>query len=634
MTELDSTEPLPAQATLERLQQTQSQSAWLIWASITLALVFWIGAAFGAVAVFGWEQIESAPPEAMIAGGLAALLPGLMVIMAGIFGREQQKSAAANALVLEAAARLTSPAQTTSSEATAFAEQMKQACADIDRAMGHALSAMQAMASEIGDERQRLESVTYASADNARDLSERLATERTALESLARELSEQSSALNSAIPRQAGMMIESAQTASQEVARAESSLHDRLSSLQTTGQALTQTVGTLDQLAAEANQRNETLLFAIARMEEKLEQSSKMVDTASRAGELAAAAASTTGDRLLEAVKTALDGARDASAEIQRNTLQASEAAAAAMAGLKSAGQETAAALQAAGDAGRNEVDFAPRETRRPVAQQSAKPVLSQAPPVAAPPPIAEAPLPVEREIEQEPNSAPELFGGPPAVPEPKSPASSPPPAARVSSPSQTTDDDLFETQADKIASVLTDDGDPFGLYGDKSSQANGKKPEPMQDQRPNGKILDAEFSERPGETNGNTSLSDIIEDMERADHTALPREETAKNLVVRLEQSGIPLADVFRPKDKKKVAQAARKGEKQRRDAISNSAGKQVDRVRKRLRGDGELLMLARHFIAHETTDALNALENTQATQKNASARLATFLLVDTALG
>ncbi|MEL6830633.1 MAG: hypothetical protein AAFO63_10900, partial [Pseudomonadota bacterium] len=146
--------------------------------------------------------------------------------------------------------------------------------------------------------------------------------------------------------------------------------------------------------------------------------------------------------------------------------------------------------------------------------------------------------------------------------------------------------------------------------------------------------ILDAEFSERPGETNGNTSLSDIIEDMERADHTALPREETAKNLVVRLEQSGIPLADVFRPKDKKKVAQAARKGEKQRRDAISNSAGKQVDRVRKRLRGDGELLMLARHFIAHETTDALNALENTQATQKNASARLATFLLVDTALG
>lgn len=81
-------------------------------------------------------------------------------------------------------------------------------------------------------------------------------------------------------------------------------------------------------------------------------------------------------------------------------------------------------------------------------------------------------------------------------------------------------------------------------------------------------------------------------------------------------------------------MAQAARKGEKQRRDAISNSAGKQVDRVRKRLRGDGELLMLARHFIAHETTDALNALENTQATQKNASARLATFLLVDTALG
>ena len=632
MTEVDQTQTLAAQETLERLHQTQSQSAWLIWASFTLALMYWIGAAFGLVATFGWEQIETATPAAWLAGGSAIILPGLMIVMAGFFGREQQKSAAANALVLEAAARLTSPAETTSGEAAVFVDQMKQACADIDRAMGHALSAMQAMASEIGDERQRLESVTYASADNARDLSERLATERTALEALARDLHEQSDVLNSAIPRQASLMVESAQTAAQEVSRAEAALQERLGSLQMTGQNLNQTIGSLDALAGEATQRNETLLFAIARMEEKLEQSRKMVETASRAGELAAAAAGTTGDRLLDAVKTALDGAREASAEIQRNTLQASEAAAAAMAQLKTAGEQTSAALRAAGEAGRREVELTNQKAGQPILESAPPPVMTPAP-VPEPEPVI-APAIAEPAIEEEkPIAASALFGTSAPQSKPESKPVTAPPSQRIASPSQITDEDLFETQADKIASVLTDDGDPFGLYDDKKTDANGKSREPMQDDRPNGKILDAEFSERQSEANGSTSLSDIIEDMERADHTALPREETAKSLVGRLEQSGIPLSDVFRPKDKRKVAQAARKGEKPRRDAISNSAGKQVERVRKRLRGDGELLMLARHFIAHETTDALNALENTQSTQKNASARLATFLLVDTAL-
>ena len=622
MTESDQTENSSANDPLVELKQAQSQSAWLVWGSVIMALVFWIAAAFGAVAIFGWEQIELAPAEAIIATGLAAFLPGLMVIMAGLFGREQQKAAAANALVLDAASRLISPADTTSQEARLFADQMKQACADVDRAMGHALAAMQAMAGEIGDERQRLESVTYASADNARDLSERLAAERTALESLAKDLHEQSDVLNSAIPRQASLMVESAQTAAQEVARAEASLQTRLSSLQTTGHSLNETIISLDTLASEAAQRNETLLFAIARMEEKLEQSRKTVETASRAGELAAAAAGTTGDRLMEAVRAALDGARDASAEIQRNTLQASEAAAAALAELKSAGEQTSAALRAAGDAGRREVELTNKAAGQTVIQASAKPAASR---IEASAPTLGANGHDEAGhglLDPEPQTAASNLPSPTPTP------------ARAASPSQTTDDDLFDAQADKFASVLAED-DPFGLYDDKSRPPNEANPDLVPAPAPtsNGAIVDVEFSEKP-KTNGKTSLSDIIADMEREDHAALPREETAQNLVGRLEQSGIPLADIFRPKDKRKVAQAARKGEKQRRDAINNSAGRQVDRVRKRLRGDGELLMLARHFLAHESADALNALENTQSSQKNASARLATFLLVDTALG
>ena len=137
--------------------------------------------------------------------------------------------------------------------------------------------------------------------------------------------------------------------------------------------------------------------------------------------------------------------------------------------------------------------------------------------------------------------------------------------------------------------------------------------------------------SARPPRTG--ESLSDIIADMERDERSILSREETAEALLGQLQDSGIKLTDIFRPKDKKKIAVAARKGEDQRRSAINAQVGRQVERVRQRLRGNLEMMTLARDFLALEESDALNALENTHASNKNASARLATYLLLDAAV-
>ncbi|MEM9054384.1 MAG: hypothetical protein AAGB16_03580, partial [Pseudomonadota bacterium] len=152
---------------------------------------------------------------------------------------------------------------------------------------------------------------------------------------------------------------------------------------------------------------------------------------------------------------------------------------------------------------------------------------------------------------------------------------------------------------------------------------------------------LEAEFASsspapippRAVTANGNASLSEIIADMEREDTPALSREETAEQLIVHLGDSGIRLGEIFKPKDKKKIALSARKGDTKRRMATRQSAGRQVERVRGRLRGDSELMSLARDFVALEESDALNALENTRESRKNASSRLATYLLVDAAL-
>ncbi|MCR9079753.1 MAG: hypothetical protein NXH78_11715 [Hyphomonadaceae bacterium] len=613
MSEVTETPHLQPAEAVARLEAAQKTSGHLAWGGLTLAFLWWVAAIVGTIALVGPDALAQAQPALIIAGLIAIILPGLMLVLAGMMAREQARSTAANAVVLEAAARLLLPAESMSKDAKVFADEMSKASAEVDRSMGHALSAMKAMSAEIGDERQRLESVTYASADNARDLAERLGNERNGLEQLAKDLREQTDLLNEAIPEQAELMVASAKAAASEVAAAEDALQGRLTSLDQTGRSLAQKITAMDTLAAEAGERNETLLFAIARMEEKLEQSRKTVETAARAGELAAAAAGTTGDRLMESVKVALDGAKDASTQIHKQTFDASESAARALADLKEAGQQAAAAVRAAGMAARAEMDISERRVSN-ASQALFEKTQSMEERVGTPKkkPVAEAA---------------------PAQPPVEAPAEEDDAQKVIQSPSRAVEEDLFEASADRMAkAMLSDDDEDAPAANGKNGSADIVLSSAESDVF-EGEIVDEDEPERVlGPTSGN-SLSEIIADMERDERSTLSREETAETLLGQLTESGIRLNDIFRPKDKKKIAFAARKGDKQRRSAISNHAGRQVERVRQRLRGNLELMTLARDFLALEESDALNALENTHASNKNASPRLATYLLLDAAV-
>ena len=600
---------------IERLQAAQNASGWLAWGGLGLAFLWWVAALVGTVAMLGAETLGQIDPTLTVAGLIAIILPGLMLVLAGMMAREQARATAANALVLEAAARLLLPAETMADEAKTFASEMSTASAEVDRSMGHALSAMKAMSAEIGDERQRLESVTYASADNARELASRLGNERNGLEQLAKDLREQTDLLNEAIPEQARLMVDSAKAAATEVSAAEDALQGRLSTLDQTGRSLAQKISAMDTLAAEAGERNETLLFAIARMEEKLEQSRKTVETAARAGELAAAAAGTTGDRLMESVKIALDGAKDASSQIQNQTFEASEAAARALADLKEAGQQAAAAVRAAGMAARAEMDIAERRATNTsqALLKKTKTLETRVAPDASATDERDDPF-LETEVEADPS--------------PKS-------AKVVQSPSRAVEEDLFEASANRMAKAMLDEEAADAASDTLSNGSNGTNgdardvfaeddDEPVRLEKP----VASSKPPKSGE-----SLCDIIADMERDERSLLSREETAEALLGQLQESGIQLTDIFRPKDKKRIAVAARKGESQRRSAINQQVGRQVERVRQRLRGNLEMMTLARDFLALEESDALNALENTHASSKNASARLATYLLLDAAV-
>ncbi len=597
---------------IQRLEAARQHGSVLAWVGIGLALAWWGAAIGGTIALLGWATISAAQPALVIAGLVAILIPGLMLLLAGLLARENARASASNALVLEAAAKLLIPAEQTSAETATFATEMAKASSEVDRSMGHALSAMKAMASEIGDERQRLESVTYASADNARELGERLGVERSALEQLAKDLREQTDLLSDAIPRQAALMVDSARTAANEVGSAEEALQKRLESLDHTGRTLAQKIAAMDALAAEAGERNETLLFAIARMEEKLEQSRKTVETASRAGELAAAAAGTTGDRLMDAVRIALDGAREANAEIQNSTLQASETAARSLAELKEASDQAAASVRAAGMAARAEMDISERR-----ADQASEAMHQRSRSMAAGRTSGNGAAQAARPQREDP------------VIQSKTKTETPVPTSQV------VEEDLFDATADRMAQAML--ADAKSELGEGKANGHNSAQEPMMLKRG---IDDDDVFDRPGnfpvaksQRNGGESLSAIIADMESDDGTNMSREDVADALIHRLSDSGIRLSDIFRPKHKKKIAQMARKGDKQRRSATGNAAGRQIERIRQRLRSDPELMRLSRDFLALEEADALNALENTHGSNKNASARLATYLLIDAAL-
>ena len=616
MTETETTSTVSARspAVAERLEVARSAGRWMPWAGFGCALVWWIGVGGIALAMMGMSALSQLPLSLILGAGFAASLPGFMMLMAGFMARESTRSASANALVMEAASRLLAPAEEAGREATTFADQMRESTIAVGISLNNALGAMRALSTELGDERQRVESVAYASADNARELADRLASERQALETLARDIRAQTTEMTDAIPRQAQLMVEAAKAAGEEVAMADDALEARLKTMDAAGKALAEKLTDLDTLASDAASRSETMTYAVTRLEEKLEASRKTVDAAVRAGEMAAAAAGSTGDALKDAVSAALDGAREASAEINALTRKASEEAAHSMAGLRDTSQEAATAIRVAGMAARAEVDISRPRLAADDSHQHDMQAEIRPQPQTTPPPMATKPQ--RRSTDADPDT-----------------------------PRRRADDaELFEADRQTNGHAIPNDSlngeaEPFVLRrrADESEPAPATTPPPNPAPRRNGHAPNGEANGQ----NGDTAWRDILADIDHDDAAGsarpmpeLDREGTAQELIDRLQGSGIQLAEVFRPKAKKRIAIASQKNDHDRRDAIRTSAMRPVERVAARLKGNPDLMYLARNFVVQEEDDALKALQDTMKSGKNASSRLSAYLLIDAALG
>lgn len=677
----------PASADMAaKLASANQAGAWLGWFGIILALIWWTAAGFGLYALNQQSPLMSQPASLLVAAAGIALLPGFILIFAGFLARQNRRTHDANALLLQASSYLLAPAKQTAGDIQTLAEATRYNTSMMNQTSANALKSLTDVTDAMAAERVRAETVGYAMADNARDLTTRLSEERIALETLSRALHEQVALMGETLPRQANALKVATQTASQDVAEADERLGKRIESLQHSSSTLATRLIELDTIARDSAKRAEALQSTISRIEDRLGQTQKTVETAERAGSMAVDAATQTSDALKDAISAALDGARDANREIADKTRLIQETSQQAMDDLRKTGAMAAATAARVHE---QSLGIAAAETTAPQLRPPQKQATQTPEPQPPEPQTTAAQAPPEQTPNTEVNPTIQVTAADigkfhqsakdPAFRSRKMPAIT---EINISSSSKrpvktrrvyndeidpiaetrpiAQDTDLFEpeeirppqpaqprrdAQSDiQTAQASTHDDAPPKITRatDKGSEAPpmelGSEASPL---LLNKKPATMEETREAQSNEWRDIIADIADtpdpmmprEAQAAPAPAQPREATAMELISRLQNSGIPLPTTFRHRDKKKIAEAARKDKKSRHRAIRNAAGVEVDRVYKRLRKDNKLLDLAQRFVDAEESEALKALDDTSNKRHHASSRLSAYLLVDAAL-
>lgn len=337
------------------------------WLGASIALLYWAG-------VGGWLWLTLGPAAILatspliLAGGIAAIAaPGFALMVAGVMARESARSAEANAVVLASARMLLEPADHSRDEITAIAQAISKETGQVNMALAETRRRMDALKHDLDAAVTGALKAAEIVRTDSEVLVQKMSSERNSLTQLSEALKNQAEGLARAIPRYAQTMTDAARIAQAEVAKADEALDQRLRSVEDAARRLGERIDQLDTMGAESRKRAQTLASALARMDEQLVQSTRMVDAAVRAGELATAASKSTADALRDAMSDALNGALKTSETIAAQSARSSEDAADALARLKELSVQTEATTRSAMLATRVQAD----ETEQRISQLS-----------------------------------------------------------------------------------------------------------------------------------------------------------------------------------------------------------------------------------------------------------------------
>lgn len=477
-----------------------------------------------------------------------------------------------------------------------------------------------------------------------------MSSERQSLTQLAESLRNQSESLAKSIPRHAQMMSEAARAAQDQVRQADATLDQRLKDLQETAGHLASRIDQLDTMGAESRKRAQNLGGALARLDEQLVQSTRMVEAATKAGELAQAAAKSTAESLRDTVSDALGSAMKATETINAKSAQAAEDARTAMIALKDVGLQAEATTRAATIAARQHADETEKRANQlseslfrtaTRATNAAEDGLERARqriekaslligqmrddndhPSSVDDLILEPekPVSIDELVLEKPRMEtllPPLF----AVPEAPRPVAVTPIAPKPALPKpiapKPTASGGFD---DPMWNPMRGDGahDDELVLNTVAAPRAVPSPDPL-------------FGPEPARNN-NASWRGLLSGIEEVPLQV--REQSAGQMIDRLDRAGVRLQHVVKASDLRRIATASHHGERQRRHAIRDVAPGEIQRVSRMLEADRDLRQAARSFVTTEEPDALRVLSMAERAREDAAPRLSAYLLLDAALG
>ena len=645
-----------------QLEAARSAGGWMPWAGASVAVLLWGGVGVWVVATMGIDGLAKLPPLVLAGGAAAVFAPGLAMILAGVMAREGARSAQANAVVLTSARLLLEPAEASREEVSTLGEAITLETQALNRALAETRQRIDGLKHDI----ETSVSAALKAAEIVRADSEvlvnRMGSEREGLTQLAENLRGQADSLAKAIPRHAQIMAEATRSAQEQVRQADTTLDQRLRDMAETSGHLAQRIAQLDTMGAESRKRAQNLASVLMRLDEQLVQSTRMVEAATKAGELASAATKSTAESLRDTVSDALASALKATETINSRSAQASEDARQSMALLREAGTQAEATTRTAAHAARAHADETEKRinqladtlfktaTRATNAAESglerARTRIEKASllldrmkgeaetssvddlilePTPAPHPVAQpgaqarpaAPQPISLSQPAYSDQPFPLFGSRQTPPGP-----APMPPQHVQTPPT-----LQPTPMPTQAHIASRDDFMF---------AQPKTPDPFGDELVLSKPMTARRApehdpffddDEPPSASWRGLLSNI-------DDVAPPHmHDHSASIVDRLDRAGVRLHAV-KASDLRRIANAAHQGERQRRRAIRDTAPSEIQRVTRLLETDHDLAYAARTFVASEEPDALRVLSMADRSREDAAPRLSAYLLLDAALG
>jgi hypothetical protein len=473
----------------------------------------------------------------------------------------------------------------------------------------------------------------------------RMGSERQGLTQLAESLRNQSDSLAKAIPRHAQLMAEATRAAQEQVRQADATLDQRLRDMNETAGHLAQRISQLDTMGSESRKRAQNLASVLMRLDEQLVQSTRMVEAATKAGELAAAATKSTAESLRDTVSDAIGSALKATETINSKSAQASDDARQAMTLLKEAGLQAEATTRAATHAARAHAD----ETEKRINQLSDTlfKTATKATNAAesglerARARIEKASLLIGRMKEDtETSSIDDLI----LEPHPPAPAPEPAPVQLHQPAQQPQPAPLPLPAPTPLFGKPTATSEPSWLLHEQPANLPLVAPQ-RHDRVPDDElVLDRPMAARPAPAYDPfapnekpiTTWRGLLGGVEEVASYNTSNEQappSAGSIIDRLDRGGVRL-HVVKASDLRRIANAAHQGERQRRRAIRDTAPSEIQRVTRMLEADHDLQHAARHFVATEEPDALRVLSVSERAREDAAPRLSAFLLLDAALG